>query len=370
MKTNKLLLLSLIPVLVSCNAPTSSDESKTITDMQGREVTYKTSDTSRIVCLGAGALRFYSYIGDVSKLVAVEEIDKAPFGIGTAIRPYYHANKDYFATLPTCGKGGPAAQKPDTEAIAAVAPKMIISFYSDAGVNNDLSSTLGVPVIALKQGGQGIYDDVTMSSLELLGKVLNKESRFNALKDYIDTSKTELAKLTVKENETYYAGCIGNWGSTDFYGSMRNFPVFNQARVKNGVDEIINADAQVKIDPEKIVEMNPDKIFLDGAGTSGFIAGYKADPTVYNSLDAFKNNEIYMLMPYNAYYTNLEIQMISTYYVASIAHPESFEGFDIVSKANEILNKFVGKACYNELLNYSTAFGGYSKVNLKELIGE
>ena len=28
--------------------------------------------------------------------VGVEDIDKAPFGVGTALRPYYHVNKDIF----------------------------------------------------------------------------------------------------------------------------------------------------------------------------------------------------------------------------------------------------------------------------------
>lgn len=370
MKTKNLLVLAMLPMLVGCGQRTQTnvEESKTIVDMQERSVTYKQSDTSRVVCLGAGALRFYSYIGNRNNIVAVEEIDKTPFGVGTAIRPYYHVNKDYYSTLPTCGKGGPAAQTPDLEAIAKVNPTMVISFYSDKKVNDDLSNALKVPVIALKQGGQGIYDDTTIKSLELLGKVFEKESRYNELKSYIDTSKAELSQLTVDPEVTYYAGCIGNWGKTSITGSMYNFSVFKQARAKNALENLGEGTGQVTLEKEQLVSLNPDKIFLDGSGMAGFIADYKEDSTVYDSLDAFKNGEIYMLLPYNAYYTNLEIQMMSTYYVASIAHPESFASYDVETKSNEILNKFLGKECYKELLDYSTAYGGYSKVNLEELL--
>ena len=44
----------------------------TLTDMIGREVTIVPGSYSRVVCIGAGALRMYSYIGDVSLLAGVE----------------------------------------------------------------------------------------------------------------------------------------------------------------------------------------------------------------------------------------------------------------------------------------------------------
>ena len=37
----------------------------TVTDMIGREVTVTPGSYQRVVCIGAGALRMYSYIGDV-----------------------------------------------------------------------------------------------------------------------------------------------------------------------------------------------------------------------------------------------------------------------------------------------------------------
>ena len=368
----KFLTLLVVPFLTGCVSTTPTGEGViTVTDMQNREVAVDLSNSNRVVCLGAGALRYYSYIGDMSNIVAVEEIDKTPFGVGTALRPYYHVNKDYFATLPTCGKGGPAAQSPDYEAILANNPNLIISFYSDASVNDEMSTRLNVPVVALKQDKDGVYGQDTLDSLKLLGKVLNRESRANELVNYINTSKNSLASLTMN-NTTCYAGCIGNWGKTNLYGSYNDFPVFKYAKVKNALEGISDLahDKQVTIDAEKLVQINPDKIFLDGSGIAGFVADYKQNQEKYTVLDAFKNGELYTLLPYNAYYTNLEIQMMSTIYVASLLHEENFTNFDIAAKCDEINRTFLGKDIYNEAKEYSTSYGGYRKITIQELINE
>ena len=41
-------------------------EEITVTDMIGREVTVVPGSYKKVVCIGAGALRMYSYIGDVA----------------------------------------------------------------------------------------------------------------------------------------------------------------------------------------------------------------------------------------------------------------------------------------------------------------
>ena len=374
-KINKLLVLFVVvPLLSGCANDKDHKDLVTITDMQDRVVTYNSTKTDRVICLGAGALRYYSYIGDIENIVAVEEIDKQPFGVGTALRPYFHVNKDFFKDLPTCGKGGPMAQVPEYEAILKVNPNIIVSFYDDPAVNNTLQETVGVPVIALKQGQFDIFNETTLKSLELLGKVFSREWRYLEIKSYIDTCNAQLSSLE-ETSETYYAGCIGNWGKTNLFGSFNDFPVFTHAKVKNALSPLPDLAhyRQVTIDKEKLVELDPDKIFLDGSGVSGFITDYKQDSSVYDTLKAFENNEVYMLLPFNAYYTNLEIQLMSTFYVASIAHPSSFNNFDIEAKSNEIMEVFfpdatyVSSNLYKEFLEYSTSYGGYQKVDIAEL---
>ena len=371
---NMIVLLSVGATLIGCGSNPSEEKKGedviTITDLQNRKVTIDKSKVDRVICLGAGALRMYSYVGDVSKLVAVEEIDKTPFGVGTALRPYYEANKDAFTTLPTCGKGGPAAQKPDPEAIIANEPNIIISLYSDPSVNEELSASLNVPVVALSSTGDGVFDNNSIKSFELLGQIFNKEARATELVSYINEAKKDFENLEMSTT-TNYVGCVGNWGKTNLYGSYANYPVFKYAHATNVVDSLFDISKQVTVESEKLIELNPDHIFFDGAGYADFLSDYKENKSKYASLSAIENGETYILLPYNAYYTNLEIQIISTYYVASVNHPTAFKNFDIEAKANEVSKKFLGKDnLYTEYLKYSTAHGGYHKINIEEDLSE
>ena len=81
-----------------------NDEEITVTDMIGRDVSLNIDKIERIVCIGAGALRLYSYIGDMNLIVGAEDIDRnqddtdySLFGAGgfkDVSRPYYDINKD------------------------------------------------------------------------------------------------------------------------------------------------------------------------------------------------------------------------------------------------------------------------------------
>ena len=66
------------PSVTTSPADASSSETdgtRTITDSAGRTVTIPKA-VKRPVCIGAGALRLYSYIGDMSILAGVEECEK------------------------------------------------------------------------------------------------------------------------------------------------------------------------------------------------------------------------------------------------------------------------------------------------------
>ena len=154
----------------------TQDGKVTITDMIGRDVTILPGSYKRIVCIGAGALRMYSYIGDVSLLAGVEDIDNTtlaerPKMFDAVARPYVLAYGDTFNTLPSCGVGGPMAQTAEAEKILSCDPDIVISEYEDVDKSNALQEQLGVPVITLKAGARGVFDDAFYGSMELLGSV-------------------------------------------------------------------------------------------------------------------------------------------------------------------------------------------------------
>ena len=98
-----------------------------VADLMGRQVTVKPGTYQRVVCIGAGALRLYSYICGADNLAAVEDIDNTtatgrPAMFDGTARPYQMAYQDTFDMLPSCGKGGPQAQGAETEKIAEMIP--------------------------------------------------------------------------------------------------------------------------------------------------------------------------------------------------------------------------------------------------------
>jgi iron complex transport system substrate-binding protein len=77
-----------------------------ITDMIGRQVEVAPGSYQRVVCIGAGALRMYSYIGDVALLCGVEDIDnmtlsERPKMFDSVARPYVLAFGETFNKLPS-----------------------------------------------------------------------------------------------------------------------------------------------------------------------------------------------------------------------------------------------------------------------------
>lgn len=383
MKSKVLLLLALFPALIGCNKEETnpvgevieSEDGKVVTvyDMQARKHVITKANINKVVCLGAGALRYYSYIGDLSKICGIEEIDSGTtFGIGNVLRPYYHANYDALKDVAVVTRGGPQDIDYTEEKVRnllEVNPDLIISFYANQQVNERLQNDVGVPVVSLAQGSTGVYSEQTRKSLNIIGHIFNKVEKSDALINYIDTTKDDFKNLSFT-TEKYFAACIGNWGSYKFTGSFNSYPVFNVAKATNVVDSIpgLPQNTQVDVDLDKLTVAQPDKIFIDTAGFNAFVSDYKANPSKYEGLNALENGETYLLLPYNAYYTNIEIQLMSTYYVASVAHPEAFSTLDFEAKCNEITTKFLGKNYYTEMKSHAYGYGGYQKINIADYL--
>src|SRR5574344_578434 len=167
-----------------------------VKDMIGRSINIVPGSYKRVVCIGAGALRLYSYVGDVSLLSGVEDIDNGsltnrPKMFDGVARPYFIANKAVFEKLPSCGVGGPNAQAAEAEKILACNPDIVISEYEDVTKENALQSQLGVPVVTMKTGSKGVFDDSFVASLTLLGLIFNQEAKAKTLNDFVSQQKNE-----------------------------------------------------------------------------------------------------------------------------------------------------------------------------------
>ena len=176
---------------VSCNKKADVKGEVKVTDMIGREVAVTPGSYQRVVCIGAGALRMYSYIGDVSLLAGIEDIENTtlqsrPKMFDQAARPYQLANKEVFnAITSSCGVGGPQAQAAEAEKILACNPDIVISEYEDVEKEDALQAQLGVPVITVRYGANGVFDENVKNSFTLLGKIFGMRVDRSASETYL-----------------------------------------------------------------------------------------------------------------------------------------------------------------------------------------
>jgi len=351
----------------------------TITDMIGREVTIVPGSYKRVVCIGAGALRMYSYIGDVALLAGVEDIDNTtlserPMMFDSVARPYVLAYGETFNTLPSCGVGGPMAQAAEAEKILSCNPDIVISEFEDVEKEDALQEQLGVPVITLKAGGKGVFDDAFYGSMELLGKVFGEEEKAAALNKFVQDQAAEITARTAdiadeKKPSVYVCG-LGNWGTTDHLMTAENYVSFQIANVKNVLSGTGTQGIQ-PIEEEKFVSIggDMDMIIMDAAAVKNIKPLYQEDPTMFDTCKAWQNGEVYLEMAYNAYYTNFEIALINTWFIAKTVYPEQFADIDLTAKTNEVTQVFYGMDLADEIFACPSSFGGYQKIDTATFFG-
>ena len=354
-------------------APSEAPSEITVTDMICRELTVTPGSYTRVVCIGAGALRMYSYIGDVSLLCGVEDIDnltleERPKMFDSVARPYVLAYGDVFSTLPSCGVGGPNAQAAEAEKILSCNPDIVISEYEDVEKEDALQEQLGVPVVTLKSGPNGVFDDAFSQSMALLGQIFGEEEKAEALVSFIAAETAEIAERTAsiadEDKPAVYVCGLGNWGTTNHLMTSQTYASFEVANIRNVVTDL-GANGVQPIEEEKFVALGADMdiIVMDAAAVKNIKPLYQEDPTMFDSCKAWQTGEVYLEMAYNAYYTNYEIALINTWFIAKSVYPDLFADVDITAKANEITSAFLGKELADEIFACPSSFGGYQKID-------
>ncbi len=350
-----------------------------VTDMIGRKVPVTPGSYSRVVCVGAGALRMYSYIGDVALLAGVEDIDNTslkdrPNMFDPVARPYMLAFGETFKSLPSCGVGGPMAQAAEAEKILACEPDIVISEFEDMEKADALQEQLGVPVITLGAGANGVFDEKFIGSMNLLGKVFAQEEKATALTNFVrEEAKAihaRVAHIPEEEKPSVYICGLGNWGTTNHLMTAENYVSFEVAGVKNVVSGL-GIQGVGPIEEEKFVELGEqmDIIIVDAAAVKNIWPLYAQDSAMFDTCKAWRDGEVYLQMAYNAYYTNYEIALINTWFIAKTVYPEAFADIDLRAKTNEVTKQFLGKELADGIFASPSSFGGYQKIDTETFFG-
>jgi iron complex transport system substrate-binding protein len=328
------------------NPATGRGGYRQVIDALGRKVEVP-ADADKFVAIGPGCLRLYCYVADTEKLVGVENFEVVTEVNG---KPYMQANpqlKDY----PIIGFGGPG-NTPDAESLLIADPDVIFTMYNYeiSGVE-ELQEKTGIPVVALSYGETEIFDPILHNSLQLIGAITGNEKRAGALIDYFEGIKKDLearvANIEEEEKATVYLGAQSMGGVHGIESTSGNYSLFNAVQARNVVD-MIGIHKYAVLDKEKILELDPEIIFLDAGGISMIKKDYDSNPEYYANLSAFANNNAHLLLPYNYYYTNLEVALANAYYIGKVLYPEQFSGIDPAEKFDEVTTEMLGVPLYQE----------------------
>lgn len=358
-----MLVLALsVMVLGGCgdnsNEKAETSEESALVDLEGRTVDLETP-VEKVVAIGPGALRLVCYTGDASKVVGIENMEKQ-WATG---RPYIIANPD-LVELPTIGEGGPDST-PDPEMLMEVDPDVIfVAYLVDKPKADELQSKTGIPVVVLSYGDLGTFDQELMDSIELIGKITGSEERAVEVVDYLDECRDDLNERTENisdaDKPTVYAGGLGMKGTHGIESTSGEFPPFTAITANNVVDET-GQSGSVMIDKEKLLEWNPDFIFVDEAGLAMVKEDYNANPGLYDSLKAVKDGSLYGYLPYNYYTTNIGTSIADAYFMGKTIYPDAFEDINAEEKADEIYKFLLGEELYEQM---AKDFGGFEKIEL------
>ncbi|AKB52118.1 Iron(III) dicitrate-binding protein [Methanosarcina barkeri str. Wiesmoor] len=341
----------------------------TITDGFGREVTIP-ENAERVVCSGAGCLRYLVYLQAQEYVVGVDSMEKKENK--NEGRPYVYANpqlKDY----PLIGE---ARGNDDPEKIIEVNPQVILkaSMIGQAAAPtateaDTLQDKTGIPVVAFPYGSLNneTQKAEVYSSLRIMGKAVGKQERAEEVINYINATMQDLENRTAdipeSERKNVYIGGVGMAGAHGIIATEPAYAPFLWVNAKNvaagmGVE---HAD----IAKEALVDWDPEYIFIDVGtlqlGNEGAIGELKND-TSLAGLSAVKNKKVYGVIPYNFYSTNYDSVLANSYFIGKVLYPDRFKDIDPEAKADEIYTFFVGKPVFSDLN------GHYSNMCFKQIL--
>lgn len=235
----------------------------------------------------------------------------------------------------------------------------------DKSKADDLQAKTGIPVVMLNYGQVGTFDQDVYTSLGLIGKITGQDTRVQEVVDYLKSCQQNLETRTknIPDNLKIevYVGALGMKGLHGIESTQAKYVPFEVIHANNVVNETGKTGA-VTIDKEKLVQWNPDKIFIDESGYSLVKQDYQKNPQFYKSLAAFQKGELYGQIPYNNYTTNIDTAIADAYYAGKVIYPDKFQDIDPAQKADEIYTKLLGKPVYAQM---AKDYGGFKKVTLE-----
>lgn len=344
--------------------PEDAGETRTITDALGREVTLPES-VERIVPLG-NTPRMISYLGLADKVVGIGDCEKAE----SPLQAYAYVNREKWEGLPIVGSDSMGETSYYPEELISLAPDVIVCTYGLDTVQ-DIERQTGLPVLAVADAAlfSAEYED----SLRILGEACGAAERAGAVVEFINSCIADLRARTEAipdaDKPSILAAAATFKGSHGIEGVYSNYAVFDVISVNDVTRGIMDSDAPkgVLVDKEQILAWNADMVFLDYSGVELVRQDMAENPGFYRQLDAFVDGNVYQCPNSTWHWSNVEIPLVSAYYMGSLLYPEAFADVDFEAKAAEIFEFFLGAPDYLDTL--AEAGAGYMKLEFEGMNG-
>ena len=344
--------------LDSDSSANAASETRAITDSAGRTVDIS-STVEKIVALG-NTPRMITYLGLADKVVGIGGMASDQI---TPVTAYAYANKDLWANVPLVGTDAAGATDYYPEEIIAVHPDVILCSYTKE-LGDEIQTKTGIPVIVTPMGT--VFGKDYEDALRLLGDVCGVKDRAEEVISYINDClkdlETRVSGIPDTDKPTVLGAAATFKGAHGIEGVYTRYAVFEAISANDVVKGLSDQAGAVVIDKEQILGWNPQYIFLDSGGVNLVQTDYKKNPDFYAHLTAVGDGNLYKYPSSTSYYSNVEMSIVNSYYVASILYPEQFKDIDFNEKANEVFRFFLGVDDY--LSNLETVGAGYGKVTL------
>ena len=239
--------------------------------------------------------------------------------------------------------------------------KLVGTGKGTAGIDpGELQDKTGIPVVVLKYGDLGTKKEELYASLRIMAEVVGKTAAGGGVIRFFDDHIADLKKRTADIAEAasgHRSTSAGSPMPDRMAFNRRNRPIRRSASSGPATSPRTPTADQGRIPTdiakEKIVEWNPDILFLDLAtlqlgDEAGGLYELRTDPA-YQTLTAVRSGQVYGVLPYNWYNQKFESIFANAYFIGKLLYPERFTDIDPAAKADEIYTFMVGKPVFAEM---------------------
>ena len=136
------------------------------------------------------------------------------------------------------------------------------------------------------------------------------------------------------------------------------------ANIRNAVQDVsVQGIQPIEAETFAAIGADMDVMIIDAAAVKNIAPLYAEDSTLLDTCKAWQNGQVYLEMAYNAYYTNFELALANTWFIAKSVYPELFADVDMTQKLDEITEMFLGKPLAAEIFACPSSFGGYQQID-------